>query len=131
MEPELGGWGGLWARLGLWGIARDVPERPTGVPSSLLPNDRGVLGYLCGRPEVKVRETAPNKPRRRSSLLLSLKENKSKSPFLIHSGRLRENSSYHISLRLSFSLRGPLTHFFLNSDKKQQKMNSKDDTSLL
>ena len=69
MEPELGGWGGLWARLGLWGIARDVPERPTGVPSSLLPNDRGVLGYLCGRPEVKVRETAPNKPRRRSSLL--------------------------------------------------------------
>ena len=102
MEPELG-WGVLWARLGLCGIARDVPERPTGVPSSLLPNDRGVLGYLCGRPEVKVRETAPNKPRRRSSLLLSLKENKSKSPFLIHSGRLRENFVSHF----------PAAEFFL------------------
>lgn len=123
--------GALWARLGLWGTSGMCARGPQGCPPSLLPNDRGALGYLCGRPEVKVRETAPNKPQRSSSLLLSLKENKSKSPFLIHSGRLRENSSYHISLRLSFPLRGPLTHFFLNSDKKQQKMNSKDDTSLL
>lgn len=46
---------GLWARLGLWGTARDVPERPTRVCPSLLPNDRGVLGHLCGRPEVKVK----------------------------------------------------------------------------
>lgn len=56
MEPELGwrgsgpGWGS-----GAWSTAKDMPEGPAQVSLTLLPDDREVLGCLCGCPEVKVK----------------------------------------------------------------------------